>query len=102
MKLPEDFIRYLQSGAPLNGELPEFPLWFEIWPEDEMDQLNKDYQVQDNAPGFYGFASDGGGEMFAFGPDTKIYALPFIGMEPNVATLLADSWSDLERKIIQA
>ena len=35
----------------------------------------------------------GGGEMLAFGPDGKVYALPFIGIEPKVATFVADSWS---------
>jgi hypothetical protein len=72
MKLPVDFVRYLQSGLSRCGELPDFPLWFEIWPEEEMEQWNKEYQVQEYAPGFYGFAGDGGGEMYAFGPDGGI------------------------------
>jgi hypothetical protein len=38
MKLPNDFVNYLRSGAPRSGELPDFPLWFEIWPEDQMKQ----------------------------------------------------------------
>ena len=42
-----------------------------------------------------------GGEMYAFGPDGKIYALPLIGMEPKVAKVLADSWSELEKKIVK-
>ena len=81
------------------GERADFAVWFELWPVDEMDQWNKDYEVHKYAPGFYGFGTDGGGEMYAFGPDEKVYALPFIGMEPKVATLLADSWTELEQKI---
>ena len=101
MKLPNDFMRYLQNGNPRSGELPGFPLWFQLWPPEEMDQWNRDYEVDKYAPGFYGFAGDGGGEMYAFGPDGKVYALPLIGMEPNVAKLLADSWTDLESKIVK-
>ena len=101
MDLPDDFMSYLRSDAPRCGELPDFPLRFEIWPEDQMEQWNLEYQVEECAPGFYGFASDGGGEMYAFGPDGAIYALPFIGMEPKVAKRLAGSWTELERKIIK-
>lgn len=101
MKLPEDFIRHLRSGAPQCGELLEFPSLFEIWPEEEMEQWNKDYQVDKCAPGFFGFATNGGGEMYAFGPDGGIYALPFIGMEPEFAKRLAASWTDFEKKIVK-
>jgi hypothetical protein len=101
MKFPADFTRYLKTGGSRTGELPDFPLWFEIWPPEEMDQWNRDYEVQKYAPGFYGFAGDGGGEMYAFGPDGRIYALPFIGMEPKVAKLLAESWSEFEKKILK-
>ena len=99
MNIPEDFKRYLGSGSPRRGQLPAFPLWIEIWPVEEMDQWNRDYEVEKYAPGFYGFADDGGGEMYAFGPDGKIYALPLIGMEPKVAKLLAASWTELEKRI---
>jgi hypothetical protein len=101
MNLPADFKRYLESGSPRSGELPDFPLWFEIWPLEEMDQWNRGYKVEKYAPGFYGFAGDGGGEMYAFGPDGRIYALPLIGMEPKVAKLLAESWTELEKRIVK-
>lgn len=99
MTLPDDFLRYLRSGAPGCGDLPDFPPYFEIWPEDEMEQYNKDYLVETYAPGFYGFAGNGGGEMFAFGPDGAVYALPLIGMDAKVAKRLADSWAEFERRI---
>ncbi len=101
MNLPADFKRYLESGSPRSGGLPDFPLWFEIWPVEEMDQWNRDYEVEKYAPGFYGFAGDGGGEMYAFGPDGRVYALPLIGMEPKVAKLLAESWTELEKRIVK-
>jgi hypothetical protein len=101
MKLPDDFISYLRNDASRSGELPEFPFWFEIWPEREIEQWNKDYQVETYAPGFYGFAGDGGGEMYAFGPDGAIYALPLIGMKPKVAKRLASSWADFESKLVK-
>ena len=101
MTLPGDFVRFLRSGAPRFGDLPDFALYFEIWPEEEMEQLNREYQVETYAPGFYGFAGDGGGEMYAFGPDGAVYALPLIGMEAKVAKRLAGSWTELESRILK-
>lgn len=100
MTLPDDFLQYLQSGAPRFGNLADFPLYFEIWSEDEIDRWNREYEVETYAPGFYGFAGDGGGEMYAFGPEGAIYALPLIGMEARVAKRLAGSWAEFASKIV--
>jgi hypothetical protein len=55
-----------------------------------------EYEVPQYAPGFFGFATSGGGEMFAISPAGEIVCLPFIGMEPAVALLIAPSWSAFE------
>jgi hypothetical protein len=52
------------------------------------------YEVAKYAPGFFGFASNGGGEMYAFSPTGAIVYLPFIGMEPKYARHLANSWQE--------
>ena len=93
MKLPDDFMAYLRSDEPKFGDREDFPVGFELWDESDLETFNIEYEVPKYAAGFFGFGSDGGGEMLAFGPDGKVYALPFIGMEPKVATFLADSWS---------
>jgi hypothetical protein len=38
MNLPADVTSYLEKRGSRTGELPDFPLWFEIWPVEEMDQ----------------------------------------------------------------
>jgi hypothetical protein len=48
------------------------------------------------APGYFGFATSGGGEMFALLPSGEVVCLPFIGMEPQVALPLASSWAEFE------
>ncbi len=96
MKLPDDFSSYLRSDAPKFGDRDDFPVGFELWNEADLETFNINYEVPKYAPEFFGFGSDGGGEMLAFGPDGKIYVLPFIGMEPKVATLVADSWTDFQ------
>ena len=71
-------------------------------PQEELDKLNADYQVSTYAPEFFGFATSGGGEIFAISPHHEIVCLPFIGMAPNVALLVAKSWPEFEALLKRA
>lgn len=90
---------YHALGKPLSCEMSESPYLCEFWPLNELKQINADYNVDRNAPGYFGFATSGGGEMFAIAPSGEIVNLPFIGMEPSVAITISDSWSDFESKL---
>lgn len=92
MKLPEQLIDYLRSDAPKFADRDAFPVGVEMWAESDLETFNREYEVAKYAPGFYGVGSDGGGEMLALDTNGKIYCLPFIGMSPEAATLIADSW----------
>ena len=43
-------------------------------------------------PGFLGFGSSGSGEMFAFDAKHQVFMIPFIGMDPEEAQLVAGAW----------
>lgn len=75
------------------------PGWFQLWPLDELEQGNRDYQVQENAPGFVGFGSSGGGELLAFDANGRVVMIPFIGMSADAAWPIADSWNEFLEKI---
>lgn len=102
MKFPQEFIDYLRSDAPKFGDLPSFPVYFQLWEETELEQFNIEYEVPKYAPGFVGFGSDGGGEMFAFDETGRIFALPFIGMSPKDATFVCESWTQFVSRIVVA
>ena len=55
MKAPPEFIAYLRSDAPKFGDLPSFPVYFQLWAESELEQFNTEYEVPRYAPGFFGF-----------------------------------------------
>ena len=59
---------YHRSGRPLSCGLGVEPWICEFWPIGEVNQRNSDYEVSTNAPGYLGFASSGGGEMYAISP----------------------------------
>ena len=73
--------------------------WFQLWPADELDYWNEQYQVAKCAPGVVGFGSNGGGDMLAFDADGRVVLVPFIGMEIENSQLVAPSWLEFERII---
>ncbi|TXG86389.1 MAG: hypothetical protein E6R14_03095 [Thermomicrobiales bacterium] len=91
-----ELIAYYAAGKPLVCELDANPYLCEFWPIEELAKYNLEYEVPKYAPGYFGFATSGGGEMFAVAPTGEIVRLPFIGMEPAVARPIAPSWAAFE------
>jgi len=91
-----ELLAYYASGKPLVCELDASPYICEFWPSEELDTYNREYEVPVFAPGFFGFATSGGGEMFAISPTGTVVGLPFIGMEPATAIQIAANWSAFE------
>jgi hypothetical protein len=94
--IPAEVLTYYQGDKPLVCELNVQPWSCEFWPVEELETYNSEYELPKYAPGFFGFATSGGGEMFAISPAGQVVCLPLIGMEPNVARTIADSWFNFE------
>ena len=89
-KLPDDYRRFLMYKNGGEGFLGENYLI--LWSLDELPQFNLEYEVQEYAPGFVFFGSNGGGEGFAF--DTRknpspVVQVPFIGMSHEDADVIS-------------
>ena len=93
---PKYLAEYYQSGKPLVCELDANPYCCEFWALEDLVQFNREYQVPKYAAGYFGFATSGGGEMFAISPTGSIVCLPFIGMEPEAAMEIAPNWQFFE------
>ena len=91
--VPTELIDYYASDKPLVCELDANPFLCEFWPQGELTIYNHEYQVPEYAPGYFGFATNGGGEMLAISPTGSVVCLPFIGMEPSAATPIAPTWT---------
>jgi hypothetical protein len=92
--LPSDYLDFLRFSDGGCGSIPVDPWRFEsLWRATELAEFNRSYQVPIYCPGFFGIGSSGGGEMFALdmrGPQPwPIVHIPFIGMEPDAALLIA-------------
>ena len=80
--LPAALVAYHRAGGKLEGDLGNAkPGWYQLWPLDTIEERNRGYLVEQQAPGFVGIGSDGGGEMIAISPTGEIVVLPFVGME---------------------
>ena len=98
--LPEELVAYHRSGAPLEGDLGDSePGWYQLWPLSELEERNRNYEVQQQAPGYVGIGSDGGGELIALSPTGETVVMPFIGMEPKEAVVVARSWLEFASRI---
>ncbi|AEG02759.1 SMI1/KNR4 family protein [Methylomonas methanica] len=96
LKLPED---YLSIFAELNGgEGFVGAEYLILWKAEELAVFNKEYEVEMYAPGIFLFGSNGGGEGFGFDTRSKpfkVVQIPFIGMDLQYASPVADSFTHL-------
>ncbi len=90
--LPSGFIDFYKSsnGAIINGSED----YVEIWNLSDIPKFNKGYCVEEFAPEFYIFGSNGGGSAYAIEKNTSfIYQFEFIGM-PELAILKGKTFKE--------
>ena len=101
--LPNSYIEQLRASDGGEGDICAQPGWICFWPAAAILDLNRDYGVAENLPGFFAFASDGGGEILVFdirkGPPFPIVAVPFVVMAEEDAKRVAESFDELRSMI---
>ena len=92
-EVPECLVEYHQSGKPLVVHIPVQPWTCELWPLNQVREYNSERMLSECAPGYFGFGSNGAGELYALSPDGEIVCLDFCGLNPKEALHVAHSWS---------
>lgn len=90
--LPLGFIDFFKeaNGADINAD----ETFILLWPLTDMVQLNKDYNVEEYAPTFFIFGSDGGDTAYAIERGTgAIFEIPFIGMSKEEAVFKSETFT---------
>lgn len=85
----------------IEGELSENPFWFQLWNKSEIEEMNRNYKVQEYLIDYVGFGTNGGGELLVFDKMGKIFTIPFIPMVPEEAMVVAESWDDFLKLIVK-
>lgn len=91
--LPKGFIEFFKesNGAEISTD-ENYTL---LWALTDMIQLNKDYSVEEYAPEFFIFGSDGGDTAYAVEKSTSyIYEMPFIGMSKEEAVFINKTFTE--------
>lgn len=86
ISLPQDYVDFLRYTNGVEG-LVKGRSYVSIWAAEDIVTNNKDYEVEEFAPGILLFGSDGGGEAHAF--DLRDPALPIVDI-PFIVLDLAD------------
>ena len=95
--IPRQYSDYLATHGIFEGFTVEGsrPGYVALWPLNEICSNNADVEIEAYAPGFLAFGGDGGGELLAFDETGAVFMLPMIGMAPDCAIRIADSFLEL-------
>lgn len=80
----------------IEGELSVEPEWYVLWHPEEVEEINKDYELSKDAPDFIYFGGNGGGELLVTNQQGEIFYMPAIGMSPEAAIKIADSFNQFK------
>ncbi|EIU7849065.1 hypothetical protein L3I74_000839 [Vibrio parahaemolyticus] len=79
------------SEGYIEGDLLVEPEWYVLWQPEELEEINKDYQLEEYAPGFVTFGGNGGGELLVINDVGEVFFIPAIGMSSDTAIKIASS-----------
>jgi|SRR5579859_1648716 len=97
-QLPNDYLEFMQESNGAEGILGNN--YLVLWRIEDLINSNKDYNVDQYAPGFFIFGSNGGGTAYAMDKQTHVVvAFEFVGMlVTDSPTILGSSFTNfLER-----
>ena len=72
MRLPEDYLALMSEHDGGEGPLGEYN-YGSFFRMEELEQINKEYDVENNWPGCVVFGSDMGDQLWAYNPERKVY-----------------------------
>lgn len=89
---PKDYLDYINSTEEY--EIYSDSGFIELFPFDDLDEINNDYETQKFVPNFIALGSNGGGVgIFIKKEDNKFYSIPFVGMDEKDAIFLAETFT---------
>jgi hypothetical protein len=89
-------LTYWLNEGFTEGELSVEPQWYVLWLPDELEEVNRNYQLTENAPGFVTFGGNGGGELLVVNEIFEVFYIPTIGMAPDAVIKIASSLEEFK------
>lgn len=92
-KYPDDYLSYVNNLQ--DNEIFTDSGYIELFPFEELEEINKEYEIEIYAPNFITIGTNGGGVgIFINKENNQIFSIPFVGIDENDAVLLANSFSE--------
>lgn len=90
---PQDYLSFINNLR--DYEISSDTGYIELFPFNELEEINKDYETEVYVPKFITIGTNGGGVgVFINKENKQIYSIPFVGMEETDAVFLANSFSE--------
>ena len=102
-RLPGDYIAFLREHDGGEGAVGD--RYVVLWKSGELAQFNREYEVQEYAPGLVLFGSNGANEGYGFDARDgamRVVMIPFIGMDLRHARPMADTFESFLTRLRSA
>lgn len=93
--LPEQYIEFMRKHNGGEGDIGE--TWFVLFPLEELQEINDDYEIEEFLPGHIIIGSNGGGELYGIDKNGNYFNVPALIDEDDVFLLGTDIESLPER-----
>jgi hypothetical protein len=95
--LPLGYIEYVKATGPFECFTRDDaePGYVVLWALEDISRINSEVEIEIYAPGFVAFGGNGGGEFLVLDSTGKVFMLPMIGMEPECAMPVAETFEEL-------
>ena len=96
VKLPQQYIDFMLLHNGGEGDLGE--TWFILYPMEELEEINEDYEVAKYLPGRIIIGSNGGGELYGIDSEGNYFNVPEMMDEEDI-TFFGTDLNQLPNKI---
>lgn len=96
VELPKQYIEFMKKHSGGEGDIGEN--WLVLYPLEDLQEINDDYEIEQFLPGHIIIGSDGGGELYGIDNEGNYFNVPVI-MDVNDITLLGQDIELLPDKI---
>ena len=96
--LPEQYQAFAEEFGLFEGFIEGDPGYIQLWAPERLQELNSEILIEEFAPDYLAFASNGANELFVFDSTGAVFMLPLIGMESDSAIRIASSFRELARR----
>ena len=94
--LPEQYIEFMKKHNGGEGDIGE--TWFVLYPLEELQEINDEYEIEQFLSGHIIIGSNGGGELYGIDKHGNYFNVPVI-MDANEITLFGKDIDLLPEKV---